>query len=474
MRELLRASECEECESGVMHRHDARASHTASLPAVSGNAVQLDLFGGSAVYGAPRVFALGMAEQQCRNCGDFAVPERGTDRTERAWQDARPDGEGWEAAAGYRASWVRTVASWVACCETQCEYCDRICDSEEVYLCSNCGDCCEECCDCMWCEGCEEQRSSERFRCGECQQCEQCCECCSECGNSQDYCECCSYCESPDCDCEEDCEDSEDCERVATYSSGLERSSGRTFGVELEIVGIGTRRAAAALAANGLSAYSAGYSHKVSTTDWKSVTDASVSGGCEAVSPILRGADGFSQLETATLALLANGADVDSQCGTHIHIGCEDLSAVQLAAVVKFYDSAHSVIDTLHPRSRRGRSQWSGPHSTESEHDAISGLEVCDSPETAKRQCASFPRYRSVNLTAFPKYGTVEFRQHAGSLNSRKLSAWIQFLFALISCAASGEHAADSLSGLLAQLERFGLSSEDSAYLAERAETLAA
>src|SRR5690606_21422580 len=82
-------------------------------------------------------------------------------------------------------------------------------------------------------------------------------------------------------------------------------------------------------------------------------------------------------------------------------------------------------------------------------------------------------RYRSVNLTAWAKYRTVEFRQHAGSLNSRKLSAWIHFLFALIAAAQDGAQYCANLSDLLETLTRYGLSEDDAAYLTDRANALA-
>jgi hypothetical protein len=36
-------------------------------------------------------------------------------------------------------------------------------------------------------------------------------------------------------------------------------------------------------------------------------------------------------------------------------------------------------------------------------------------------------RYRSLNLTAFAQYGTVEVRQHEGTLDSNKILAWVQY-----------------------------------------------
>jgi hypothetical protein len=36
-----------------------------------------------------------------------------------------------------------------------------------------------------------------------------------------------------------------------------------------------------------------------------------------------------------------------------------------------------------------------------------------------------------VNTCSIPKYGTLEFRQHQGTLNGKKVVAWVQMLLAI-------------------------------------------
>ncbi len=86
-----------------------------------------------------------------------------------------------------------------------------------------------------------------------------------------------------------------------------------------------------------------------------------------------------------------------------------------------------------------------------------------------------YQRYRSVNLLALAKHGTIEFRQHAGTLDPDKLGAWVRFLFALCDCArfSSASETFGTLWELLSHLEGFGLSSEDASYLQGRALELA-
>lgn len=189
------------------------------------------------------------------------------------------------------------------------------------------------------------------------------------------------------------------------------------------------------------------------------------------MSGIMCGDDGFAQLDTACAALLGNGADVDASCGTHVHIGCKDLTPLELVYVAKFYDAHHSIIDMLHAPSRRGRTTWSGEH-IPSYVEQLAKSAAVDDAGTLRMMMDERHRYRSVNLTSFHKYGTIEFRQHGGSLNSAKLGAWIRFLMALIDAAKDGAERVGTLGELLAVLGRYGLSAADAGYLTERASSL--
>mgnify|MGYP000969333109 FL=1 len=48
-------------------------------------------------------------------------------------------------------------------------------------------------------------------------------------------------------------------------------------------------------------------------------------------------------------------------------------------------------------------------------------------------------RYHKVNLEAYARHRTVEFRQHGGSTNFTKMSAWIHFLAKMITFAKQGK-----------------------------------
>ena len=80
----------------------------------------------------------------------------------------------------------------------------------------------------------------------------------------------------------------------------------RKFGIELELIGITREQAIAALTGVGIEVREEGYNHET-RRHWKIVSDASVRGGFELVSPVLQGDAG---LNSRVLQVLAeNGFD---------------------------------------------------------------------------------------------------------------------------------------------------------------------
>jgi len=46
-----------------------------------------------------------------------------------------------------------------------------------------------------------------------------------------------------------------------------------------------------------------------------------------------------------------------------------------------------------------------------------------------------FSRYHVINMTAYLKYGTVEFRQHSGTIEFVKIANWLKITQALVATA---------------------------------------
>jgi len=213
---------------------------------------------------------------------------------------------------------------------------------------------------------------------------------------------------------------------------------GRTFGIEIECVGLTRYEATQALRAAGINARDEGYTHTV-TSHWKVVSDTSLvdAGGhndttCEVVSPIMRGHDGLAEVTRVMDALRAAGATVNRSCGMHVHIGANDLDAAAVYRVVANYTKNQQAIDTVHPQSRR--STTAGTLYGAYRSYEISSIESNVQSGTDKAYLYS-DRYKTVNLVSLRKYGTIEFRQHAGSLNGEKAAAWVQFVMAMVDAA---------------------------------------
>jgi len=206
----------------------------------------------------------------------------------------------------------------------------------------------------------------------------------------------------------------------------------RTFGVELEFVGVRPQEVANVINATGIDCYFEGYHHNT-TPYWKLVTDASLDGvGGEIVSPILKGEDGAKQLEQVIAALdTLDNIRVNVQCGLHVHLDVNDLTVGQIQSVYERYADYESQIDMIMPRSRRGQnSRW-----CRSVTDVKGRIKNVRSKTKAGLAHAA-GRYYKVNLQSLTRYGTMEFRQHSGTINFDKIINWVSFLMAFVDTSA--------------------------------------
>jgi hypothetical protein len=273
---------------------------------------------------------------------------------------------------------------------------------------------------------------------------------------------------------------------VVETTSGSLIPSNRTFGFEAEFFNITPMKAVEALRAVGIDVQWARYTHDV-TTHWKIVTDASVTGrgtgvgtGLELVSPILRGVAGLELASKALKALFEAGARVNKTCGIHVHVGMDGLNGDKLIKVIDLYTANQGAIDTILASSRHSNSycyKYQGMNIQGQDIvRLLSALKDADTEEKTRivrSQTATAPRYRVINLVAYSKYGTFEFRQHQGTLNGEKLTSWIIFILALIEKAVALDDASVDFGSLDALLANIDVSDEVTGFLKTRAERLA-
>lgn len=194
----------------------------------------------------------------------------------------------------------------------------------------------------------------------------------------------------------------------------------RTFGVEFEVIARGSTRSAitSALSRAGLN-------------DWRVVGDCSLSsGGLEIVSPVLRGDAGMRAVETACRVLRDAGCTVDSSCGTHVHHGAGDLDIAAFHRIARSWANNQHVIDGCVAESRRGSARATYTRS----FDDACATQI-ESAITTRDIWIS--RYHALNFAAYSSHGTIEIRQHAGTIDYDKIRAWILFGRAIINAAST-------------------------------------
>lgn len=256
-------------------------------------------------------------------------------------------------------------------------------------------------------------------------------------------------------------------ERFLERNSGGNRgggSRGRKFGIELEIVNMTRAQATQVLLDAGIDVRDFGsYTHRVSSA-WKVVYDSSVPNGCEVVSPPLRGRAGFAALKTVMEALTAAGASVNRSCGTHVHHDVNDMTGPQLADMMVLYTDRQAALDTVVAPSRRN-GRWTYHWGQSELQSVLSVLRASSGGRRGTRVSAD--RYKTINIMSYPKYGTIEFRQHQGTLNYAKLERWILMGQAMCEAVKQGRSVRTDLVGMMTDL---GLPTETVQWFAERAQ----
>jgi Putative amidoligase enzyme len=179
------------------------------------------------------------------------------------------------------------------------------------------------------------------------------------------------------------------------------------------------------------------YNHQV-RGHWKIVTDGSLSDyvrGVEFVSPILRGEDGLKQVEVVCKALTDFGCTVNRRCGYHVHVGAAGMPLDFFKNIVKLYSIYEPVIDSLMPRSRRASTNMYCRSMTTANPARLDAARDFNQILTAATGTSAESRFYKLNLSAFRRHRTVEFRQHSGTLDAVKAVNWVVTCLKMVSAA---------------------------------------
>jgi hypothetical protein len=215
----------------------------------------------------------------------------------------------------------------------------------------------------------------------------------------------------------------------------------RTYGVEFEFAApCDMDEMAEELSYAGVTCYSEDYNHDT-VSYWKIVEDGSVYEDwqhdndypMELVSPPLRGRAGLAEVARVLAVLNRLGCSVNRSCGLHVHHDARDLDLTSMKVLTKAYIKLEDVLDSLVAEDRRGDChtycsglRWSGASVSElfarvdAAYDVRSLYRIWDT------------RFVKLNLDALRVHGTVEFRQHEGTLDEADVLAWISMTQGLV------------------------------------------
>ena len=222
-------------------------------------------------------------------------------------------------------------------------------------------------------------------------------------------------------------------------NSGFNRN--RTFGIEIEgLSPVSRERLAQILQRAGVQCHYEGYNHRT-RSHWKIVTDGSIieqngEYGFELVSPPLRGAHGLEEIKKVCKALNEAGCKVNRSCGLHVHHDASDYDVEAFKNLYAIYIRYEAAIDELVSESRRGQRN-AYCHSLGGE---IGLARIRSVQQMDQLLYEVYPsRYMKLNCQSYVVHGTIEFRQHQGTMDGEKIANWVVLTQMMVERAVAGK-----------------------------------
>jgi len=224
-----------------------------------------------------------------------------------------------------------------------------------------------------------------------------------------------------------------------------------TFGVEIELsTPAGSTSVYDRLRSRHVKCQHLSKSQKPPQNFWKITQDSSIrcsdnQPNCqlvEIISPVLSGGTGLSELHRVLQILHDLNPSVNKSMGVHIHIGAAKFTFGQIRKICQQFLKHEASFDMLVPKSRRGNNNsYARSNRLNPVLRSLSNKECNDyiascSDMKKLNKAVSPDRYYKLNLHSLDRHGTLEFRQHSGSTNYKKLGYWIRLLVAFCNNAA--------------------------------------
>lgn len=190
---------------------------------------------------------------------------------------------------------------------------------------------------------------------------------------------------------------------------------------------------------------------------WKVKYDGSLNQACprgwegmEVVSPILQGQSGLDVAAKVMDMIRDAGCKVNDACGFHVHIGVRGMKPERVRKIAIAFLNAERHFDSIVPPSRRNnryaqsnvalvRRLLSQPRLENATTIQSIGTAINGGNDHAHYNPY---RYYKLNLQSFVHHGTIEFRQHSGTVESAKALAWVRMIAGFCARAAASEQEA--------------------------------
>lgn len=221
--------------------------------------------------------------------------------------------------------------------------------------------------------------------------------------------------------------------------------TGRTFGAELEVLGMGRNTGAMTptLLRRGLRQHHvspinpqrAGYYHSTGQT-WDVKTDSSC--GFEVATPalMLDTEGGNDMLRAGMAGLVSAGAMLNQRCSTHVHVDAHDLDWRGVQMLIALWRRYEPFFFACHPAHRRANgycpslrgADWSG---TLEEKQWVRAMLAATNPD-AFRANLTYAGRSALNVSGWWRHGRVEIRMGSATLNYDNLRYWTTICLSLV------------------------------------------
>ena len=219
----------------------------------------------------------------------------------------------------------------------------------------------------------------------------------------------------------------------------LMKDLGMTIGIEIETVRENKNNIARHLSQeiSDITFMSESYNHST-RPHWKVVDDATA--GAELVSPILTNENVFDHITKICQSLnRMQSTDVSRSCGLHIHLKWDGMTIEHIKKIVSRYHLYQNDFDLIMPLSRRENRNTYCLALTDADVRRVKNFRGnrLYQMKNLLRNGSYSTRYKKINLESLAKYGTLEFRQHSGTIDHTKILNWVCFLVGFVKTTIS-------------------------------------